>query len=81
MEKLKYLNYIEDTKKHHKKLGDIAELATSEAFLNAKQNNIEISYLKGDFVIKETPSGEIIKTNIKLDKRRKVKVGSKIELP
>lgn len=69
--------YIEDTKKHHKLLGELASESTKKAVRLSKKSNISITYLDGNNVVKESPNGKkkfLLKFGFK---RRKVKVGEK----
>lgn len=80
MKKTKYLSYIEDTVKHHKKIAEVAKLATRKAFSDAKNNSIEITYLKGNSIVSESSLGEITIVDSEIEKRRLVKVGSRSKL-
>lgn len=78
MKKTKSLDYIEDKNNYCKKISLLAKKATRESVLKAKENNIEVTYLKGSKIVSESPSGEITVIS-SLDKNlgRRVIVGSK----
>jgi len=81
MKKTESLNYIEDTKKQHKKIVSIAKKATREAVSRAKANNVEITYLRGSSIVSESPSGEItVISSLVQSLGRRVVVGSKSTL-
>jgi hypothetical protein len=78
MKKSTSLNYIEDTKKQHKKIVSVAKKATREAVLQAKENNVEVTYLKGSKVVSESPSGKItVISSLNRNLGKRVVVGSK----
>ena len=78
--KTEYLSYLEDTKKYHIKIADIAILASNKAVENAKSHGLDITYLKGEAIVKESPYGNITVIDIQPNKRRIVEVGSKDKL-
>ena len=76
--KTSYFSYLEDTKKHHIKIAKIAAKGVKKAIINAKNHNLDITYLKGKNIIVESPDGsivEVIESNISTGRR--VEVGSK----
>ena len=78
MKKTKSLDYIEDKENYHKKISLLAKKATREAVSKAKENNIEITYLKGSKIVSESPSGEItVISSLDKNVRRRVILGSK----
>ena len=81
MKKTESLNYIEDTKRQHKKIASLAKRATREAVLKAKENKVDITYLSGSSIVSESPSGEItVISSLGKDLGRRVVVGSKLIL-
>ena len=52
-----YLTYIEETRKHHKKLKKTAADATRKARKIAFSHNNYITYLENNQIIKEYPDG------------------------
>lgn len=76
-EKTKYLNYIEDTKKHHDLIKKIVKTSGLEAVSRSKSNDIEVTFLKGTKIIREDTDGSITIIEQVDDTPRKVKVGSK----
>lgn len=62
--KTEYLSYIEETSKHIGKINKVASKATKNARERALNNGNYVTYLDGDKIIKEYPSGRkiIIKT-------------------
>lgn len=76
--KAKYLSYIEDTPKHHNKLGAIARKATNAAKKEAHAKNLSVTYLKGESIIKEKADGSIEQIGQVENNRRKIAVGTKI---
>lgn len=75
--KTEYLSYLEDTKKYYSKIEGIASIAVKKAIENAKDKKLDITYLKGEDIIKESPSGKTTIIHTQHIERRKVKVGSK----
>lgn len=74
-----YLSYIEETKKHHQKLNNVARVAAKEAIQKARNKSVPITYLIGEEIIKESSEGmEVIGKHT--NHRRKVKIGSKSTL-
>lgn len=71
--KTEYLSYLEDTKKYYSKIEGIDSIAVK----NAKDKKLDITYLKGEDIIKESPSGKTTIIHTQHIERRKVKVGSK----
>lgn len=77
--RIEYLSYIEETKKHHPKLNNVARVAAKEAIQKARNQSIPITYLAGEEIIKESAEGrEVIGKHA--NHRRKVKIGSKSTL-
>ncbi len=78
--KTDYLSYIEDTKKHHGKIEALAISGVNKAIKIAKDNNFDITYLKGENIVKESSSGKITIIDTVQNIRRKVIIGSKAKL-
>ncbi|MFN8576371.1 MAG: hypothetical protein U0354_05900 [Candidatus Sericytochromatia bacterium] len=79
--KTDYFSYLEDTKKHHGKIAHLAVTGVKKAVSNAKNLNIDVTYLKGNAIIVESPTGDVVRvieTNV--DTGRKVQVGTKVKL-
>jgi hypothetical protein len=58
--KTEYLSYIEETSKHVSKIHNAASKATTEARKTALSNGIYVTYLRGNEIVKEYPSGRTI---------------------
>lgn len=56
--KTKHLTYIEETRKWHDKINDIAKEASEDAVAASLEEEVEITYLDGDKIIKESPNGQ-----------------------
>ncbi len=54
-----YLNYIEDTTIHLDKLNNVASRATKNARKRALEKGEYVTYLVGNKIVKEYPSGYI----------------------
>ena len=68
-----YLSYIEETKKHRKKLKDIVARATRSAGKKAISNNNFITYLDGTRIVREYPDGrKVVIKKITEDMQTKV---------
>jgi len=77
MKKNASISYAEDTKKQHKILGSLAKKATVKAVKKAKRSDLSITFLDGQRIIKEGPSGRQTTISIIANNRRKVEIGSK----
>ncbi len=74
-ERTKYLSYIEETKKHHSMLGEVAKLSSSLAIKKNRKNSVAITFLEGEEIIKIDAEGNrIVLGSIEMN-RRKVKIG------
>lgn len=54
--RLEYLSYIEDTKKHRSKLIEVVVSSVDEAVENSISNNIPYTVLEGSKIVKVFPS-------------------------
>ncbi len=79
--KVKYLSYIEETKKHHKLLDKVAKKSSRKAVKKSHQKSVPVTYLEGEHIVKEDSKGK--KTILKelKNNRRKVVKGEKAKLP
>jgi hypothetical protein len=77
---VKYLSYIEDSIKHKSLLAQTAIDAIKLAIDAAKSNNLNITYLEGNKIIKESADGRIEVIGSIQNLPLKVKVGDSIEL-
>ena len=75
--KTEYLTYIEDTRKQHDKIQDVATKASKKALRKARKEAVSVTYLVGEEIIKEEPTGEKEVVGTYENNRRKVTVGSK----
>ena len=79
--KTEYFSYLEDTKKHHGEIANLAVNGVKEAVKNAKSQNLNITYLKGNQIVVESPTGKVVKVIETVEtSRRRVEVGSKDKL-
>lgn len=74
-EKTKYLSYIEETKKYHGLLGEVAKLSSKRAIAKSKENSISITFLDGDEIIKLDVEGNRTVIGKVDNNRKKVKIG------
>ena len=79
-QKIKYLSYIEETKKHHPILEKEAKSSIKRAIIKSHKRSVAVTYMEGYEIVKVGPKGEksvigTVKNNI-----RKVKVGEKTKL-
>jgi hypothetical protein len=78
--KIEYLSYLEDTKKHHGVIEKVAREAVKKAIANAKEKSVDITYLKGEKIVKESPDGTITEIAQLPNNSRIVKVGTKAKI-
>jgi hypothetical protein len=52
-----YLSYIEETSKHFEMLNNVATNATKDARKSALENGMFVTYLDGNKIMREYPSG------------------------
>lgn len=76
-----YLSYIEETKIHLDKLHNVASRATKNARKRALKKGIYVTYLDGNRIVKEYPSG--YKTTLKTLQESSIKVleDGRFEIP
>jgi len=70
------LSILEDREENHKLLAELAKSASIQAIEEAKKLSLDITYLKGNEIIKESSTGKITVIGTKQNKTRKVKIGS-----
>ncbi len=77
---VKYLSYIEETKKHHQLLDKVAKKSSRKAVKNAQKKAVPVTYLEGEHIVKEDAKGK--KTILKelKNNRRTVVKGEKTKL-
>ncbi len=75
--KIKYLSYIEDTKKHHTLIEKEAKIAVKKAIADAHKKKIPVTYMEGEQIIKEQANGKKEVIGKVRNDRRKVTVGEK----
>ena len=76
MEKKKDLSYLEDNEENHIILAELARKASVQAIAEAKSLGLDITYLRGNEIIKESPTGKITVIGTKQNKTIKVEIGS-----
>lgn len=79
--KTKYLIYIEDTRKHHPKINDVAKKSAERAISNSQEKQIPVTYLEGVEIVKIASSGQKETIGKIENNRRKVTIGAKTTLP
>jgi hypothetical protein len=79
--KTKYLTYIEDTRIHHKKIGDAAKKSAENAILNSQENEIPVTFLEGVEIVQIASNGQIITIGKVENNRRQVQIGGKARIP
>lgn len=76
METKKDLSFLEDNEENHKILAELARTASIQAIAEAKALRLDITYLRGEEIVKESPDGKITVIGIKKNKTIKVEIGS-----
>lgn len=79
-ENTKYLTYIEETRKHHKLIDEVAKESSEQAILISRERKVPVTYLEGEEIIRVKPSGEKETIGRIENNRRKVTVGAKTTL-
>lgn len=77
---MKYLTYIEDTRKHHSKINDAAGKSAENAISDSRKKQIPVTYLEGTEIVKVTSGKRRVIIGKIENNRRKVKVGAKTTL-
>ena len=77
--RVKYLTYIEETKKQHKIIKRFAKISASKAVTRAKNKNVALVYKDGDRIVKYK-DGTISTILLLKSKSRTVKRGTSVRL-
>jgi len=75
--KVKYLSYIEETKKHHALIEKEAKIAVKKAIAAAHKKKVPVTYMEGEQIIQEEANGKKVIIGKVRNNRRKVTVGEK----
>lgn len=78
--KAKYLTYIEETKKHHSLIEEIAKKSVKNAIKNTQNKLVDVTYLQGGKIVVEKPNGLITLVQQLPLKQRKVQIGEKTRI-
>jgi hypothetical protein len=70
MKNKKDLSYLEDNEENHKILADLARAASIQAIAEAKALGLDITYLRGNEIVKESPDGKITVIGTKQNKTK-----------
>jgi len=76
----KYLSYIEETRKHHGILQEVAKESVEDAISVAQQNSVAVTYMEGEEIITEEANGKKTVVGSIQNNRRKVSKGDKATL-
>lgn len=77
--RVKYLAYIEETKKQHKIIKRFAKVSASKAVTRIKNKNVALVYKDGDKIVKYK-NGTISTIRVLKSKSRTVKKGTSVKL-
>jgi hypothetical protein len=80
METKKDLSFLEDNEENHKILAELARTASIQAIAEAKVLGLDITYLRGNEIVKESPDGKITVIGTKQNKTIKVDINKKYYL-
>lgn len=78
--KIKYLAYLEDTRKHHSLIENEAQTSTKKAIVASHKRSVPVTYLEGEQILKVGPKGKKTIVGTVENNRRKVKVGDKTKI-
>ncbi len=78
--KAKYLSYIEDTRKHHSVIDQVAKESSAKAISSSLDESIPVTYLDGEDIIQVDATGAKTTLGRVENNRRKVLVGTKTKL-
>lgn len=76
----KYLSYIEDTRKQHGKIDQVAKKSSAKAIGKAHHSGVSTAHLNGEDIVRITSSGRATIIGTVANNRRKVQVGEKAKL-
>lgn len=79
-ERVKYLRYIEETRKQHKILDEAAKRSSKKAIVRSLKHAVPITYLEGELIFEENADGEKKVVGRVENNRIKVIVGEKATL-
>lgn len=75
--KIKYLTYLEETKKHHAVIEKVAKTSTKKAIAASHKKAVPVTYMEGEQIVKVGPKGKKSVVGTVKNNRRKVKKGAK----
>lgn len=75
------MSYIEETSKHVGKIHNAASKATTDARKKALNNGIYVTYLRGNEIVKEYPSGRTITISTISDSSIRVSKDGTFQVP
>lgn len=55
--KNKYLNYLEDTRKHHSEIDKVAKISTKKAIAASHRKSVPVTFMEGENIVKVGPEG------------------------
>lgn len=78
--KTKYLTYLEETRKHHSIIEDVAKTSTKKAIAASHRRSVPVTYMEGEEIVKVSHNGIKKVVGLVKNNRRKVKKGGKTTL-
>lgn len=78
--KKKYLTYLEDTRKHHDVIEEVARTSTKKAIAASHKKSVPVTFMEGEEIVKVGPKGKKSIVGLVKNNRRKVKVGAKTKI-
>lgn len=78
--KTKYLSYLEETPKHHAKIGAVATESSTKAIAASLAKSVPVTYLEGETIVKVGRNGKKSVVGKVENNRRKVARGAKATL-
>ena len=78
--KKKYLTYLEDTRKHHAVIEEVAKSSAKKAIAASHRKSVPVTFMEGEKIIKVGPKGKKSTVGTVRNNRIKVKVGAKAKI-
>ena len=73
----KYLSYIEEHRKHHSMINDVAKKSSEKAISESHSKSVAVTYLEGENIVQVDAKGNRSTVGKIENNRRKVKIGDK----
>jgi len=76
----KYLNYLEETRKHHSVIEKVAASSTKKAITASHKESVPVTFIEGEKIVRVGPKGQKSVVGKIENNRRKVEKGAKAKL-